>query len=95
MAGVAEVTSSRRERRRESGYLSNATKTPDVILDIKEELQEEEAEAELKEEDNVEDEEDGRSSPFLVNLRRETMSDPEETEDMAGWQQGGKWYRKI
>ena len=92
---MTEVTSSGREGRRESGYLSNETKTPDATLDIKEELQEEDEEAELKEEANVEDEEDGRSSPFLTNLRRETMSDPEETEDMAGWQQGGKWFRKM
>ena len=92
---MTEVTSSWREGRRESGYLSNGTKTPDVILDIKEDMQEEEEEAGLKEEHNVEYEEYGRSSPFLVNLRRETMSDPEETEDMAGWQQGGKWYRKM
>ena len=74
--------------------MSNGTKTPDAALDIKEELQEEEKE-ELKEEDNVEDEEDGRSSPFLTNLRRETMSDSEETEDTTGWGQGGKWYRKV
>ena len=74
--------------------MSNGTKTPDVTLDIKAELQEEEEE-ELKEENSVEDEEDGRSSPFLTNLRRETMSDSEETEDIAGWEQEGKWYRKM
>ena len=92
---MTEVTSSKREGRRESGYLSNGTKTPDITLDIKEELQEEEEEAALKEEEDVEEVEDGRSSPFLTNLRRETMSDPEETEDLAGLEQGGKWYRKM
>ena len=93
---MTEVTSSRREGRRESGYLSNGTKTPDITLDIKEELnEEEEGELQNEEKENVEEEEDGRSSPFLTNLRRETMSDPEETEDMAGLEQGGKWYRKM
>ena len=94
----------RDQRRRESGYISSGTKTPETTLDIcadvveeeeDEDEQDEEEEEELDQitEDGSDEGETGRTSPFLLSLRRETLENTDEeaeaNENGEGW-----WYKK-